>query len=67
MEIKLNPGENQNKRFERISKINNEHDDDTWSLDKENLIAIVMNATTASHVSITTEMRLKGDRTTITT
>ena len=34
MEIKLNPGETPNKIFERISKIENESNDNTRSLEK---------------------------------
>ena len=66
MEIKLSPGERIKILFEKISKIENEHNDSTRRLDKEDLIVIVMSTeTTARAPEIVAEIRLTGNGATI--
>ena len=60
MNIKLNPGKNTKKIFERISKIENECSGNARSSNKESLLVITMiSATTVCAPGATMETRLK--------
>ena len=66
LDIKMKSGGDPKEIFEQISKVENEHNDDTRTLDKDDLIAVVLHATEENCVSVlTSEMRQKGDAVTM--
>ena len=66
LDIKMKSGGDPKETFEQISKVENECNDETSSLDKDDLIAVVLHATDENCTSVlTSEMRQKVDDVTL--